>query len=223
MNLVLRRALQVILALIVPFFLVMTAIRLLFTPLFLQVEYLRPGFPPDFYGFTAEDRLYWGQISLDYLLNDADIAFLADRNLEGGSPLYNERELSHMVDVKVLVQQMLIAWRILLVILVALALWAWQGNWVSDYFGGLAAGGKLTLGLIVLILAAVAVSFYDLFTYFHLLFFEGDTWLFNYSDTLIRLFPLDFWRDGFVLMGLVTVIGAIALIVIKNKLFPVSA
>jgi uncharacterized membrane protein len=32
------------------------------------------------------------------------------------------------------------------------------------------------------------------------LFFEGSTWLFPTSDTLIRLFPQQFWVDAFVLM-----------------------
>jgi uncharacterized membrane protein len=33
------------------------------------------------------------------------------------------------------------------------------------------------------------------------LFFSGDTWLFAYSDTLIRLFPIRFWEDCFIYIG----------------------
>jgi hypothetical protein len=47
---------------------------------------------------------------LDYLVNDADISFLSDLEFEDGTPIYNQRELEHMHDVKVLVQQMLAAW-----------------------------------------------------------------------------------------------------------------
>jgi integral membrane protein (TIGR01906 family) len=190
---IIRRVVMLLITLIVPFFLMMTAIRLLFTPLFLQLEYRAPGFPADMYGFSLQDRLYWSGISMQYLLNDSSIDFLADQRLPDGAPLYNERELSHMLDVKILVQQMLAAWRILLAVLVGLCLWSWRGKWQPDFARALSNGGKLTLGLIALILAGVAISFYELFTYFHKIFFVGDTWLFLYTDTLIRLFPLRFW------------------------------
>ncbi len=195
----------------------MTAIRLLFTPLYMQLEYRAPGFPPDAYGFDLEDRLHWSRISLEYLLNNAGIEYLAAQPLPDGSPLYNERELSHMVDVKVLVQQMITAWWILLAVLAGLGLWAWLGRWMPTYLKGLGSGGRLTIGLIVLILVSVAISFRGLFTAFHRLFFTGDTWLFLYSDTLIRLFPLRFWQDGFIAMGVFTLLGAGLLILLQKK------
>jgi integral membrane protein (TIGR01906 family) len=212
-----QRIISILITLIVPFFLIMTAIRLLFTPMFLQVEYRMPGFPPDIYGFTLEDRLYWSQISVDYLLNDAGIEFLAERQLDDGSPLYNQRELDHMLDVKILVQQMLVAWRVLFVLLVGLGIWAWRGRWMPAFMQALGRGGWLTISLIALILLGVAVSFRALFTGFHLIFFEGDTWLFYYSDTLIRLFPMRFWQDGFIFMGIFTLLGAGVLILLKRR------
>jgi integral membrane protein (TIGR01906 family) len=218
MNPTLKRALSFLITLIIPFFLLMTAIRILFTPLFLQVEYRMPGFPPDIYGFSLEDRLHWGSISMQYLLSDDDIQFLAVQQLPDGSPLYNERELSHMVDVKILVQQMLTAWWILLIVLIGLAVWAWRGNWLRDYVRALGRGGLLTVILIALILVGVALSFRALFTGFHLIFFEGDTWLFYYTDTLIRLFPMRFWQDGFIFMGVFTLLGAGGLILLDKKL-----
>ena len=33
-------------------------------------------------------------------------------------------------------------------------------------------------------------------------FFQPGTWMFNYSDTLIRLFPERFWQDIFIYVGL---------------------
>ena len=217
MNPTLSRLLTWLIALIVPFFLVMTAIRILFTPLFLQLEYRSPGFPEDTFGFTLEDRLHWSRVSLEYLLNDADLDFLAEQQLENGTPLYNERELGHMLDVKILVQQMLVAWNLLLILLLLLGVWAYFGKWMPTFLHGLGTGGKLTLGLIVLILVAVAISFQALFTGFHRIFFQGDTWLFNFSDSLIRLFPLRLWRDGFIMMGLFTIGGAALLIFLDRK------
>jgi len=216
-NNVIGRILLALLTAAVPFFLVMTSIRILFTPLYMQVEYRMPWFPPDPYGFTTEDRLHWSRVSLEYLLGDHEIDFLANQQLRDGNPLYNERELSHMVDVKVLLQQMIIAWWILLAALVLLGIWAWRGKWLKAFLRALGNGGVVTVGLIVLILLAVAVSFNALFTAFHRIFFVGDTWLFNWSDSLIRLFPLQFWQDGFILMGIFTLAGAALLIFLRHK------
>lgn len=205
-------------SIILPFFLLMSAIRLVFQPVFLQLEYNAPGFPQDPYGFTKEDRLKWGRISLDYLFNDADISFLADQRLPDGSPLYNERELGHMLDVKNLIQLMLKVWLGLFIVLALVLIWAWRGNWLPEFGRAYARGGWLTLGIIAAILIAIAVSFDWLFTAFHRIFFEGDTWLFLYSDSLIRLFPLRLWQDGFIAMGIVTALLAILFIVGGNFL-----
>jgi len=212
-----RRAITIGIAVLVPFFLLMTSIRLLLTPLFVQVEYRMPGFPPDVYGFSLDDRLHWSRISVEYLLNNAGIEFLANERLPDGSPLYNERELSHMLDVKILVQQMITAWRILAAVLAGLCIWAWRGRWLRVFISGLGLGGRLTIGLIGLILLGVAVSFRALFTGFHLLFFEGDTWLFAYTDSLIRLFPMRFWQDAFIFMGVFTLLGAGLLILLEKR------
>jgi integral membrane protein (TIGR01906 family) len=193
------------------FFLIMTGIRLLLTPLYLDYQYNRPGFPSDPYGFTVEDRLHWGKLSLEYLLNDADISFLADLEFEDGAPIYNQRELEHMHDVKILVQQMLVAWWIVGIGLLGLGIWAWRARWLRTFWNSISRGGFITVALIVGILLLVMVSFSALFTAFHRIFFEGDTWIFLYSDTLIRLFPMPLWQDAFIFMGLFTLAGGLLL------------
>ena len=203
----LRTILATFTVLAIPFF--MTAIRLVMTPLFLQFEYNQPGFPPDPFGFEQEERLHWAQYALDYLLNDADVSYLGDLTFEDGTPLYNERELSHMVDVKVLVQQTMTAWIILGLALVATGLLAWRTGWMGNFWQSVSYGGWLTLGIVIAILIFVVLSFNALFTAFHRVFFEGDTWLFHYSDTLIRLFPMRFWQDGFIFVGAVTIVGGL--------------
>ncbi len=204
-------------------FVLMTSIRLLMNPLFLTIEYNMPGFPPDAYGFTKDDRLHWANLSLKYLLNDAGISFLGDLRFENGSPVFNERELQHMLDVKILVQQMIRAWMILGVFIFLSGIWAWRGKWLADYWLTLSRAGWAILIVIGLILVGVAIGFSALFTGFHLIFFEGDTWLFLYSDTLIRLFPLRFWQDAFILMGILSALGGVALIWIGKRRFVKTA
>ena len=215
----LASAIMLLVTIAIPFFLLMTAIRILLIPhLYLDFEYNSPGFPPDTYGFTLQDRLKWSKISFDYLLNDQDISWLANQRLPDGSPLYTDRELSHMLDVKNLVQTMFVAWWVILAALLAIGLISWRLRGLKRYWKALANGGWLTMGLIFAILIFVVISFNALFTDFHRIFFSGDSWLFLFSDTLIRLFPMKFWQDAFIWMGVFTMTFAFLLVYLGSKL-----
>jgi integral membrane protein (TIGR01906 family) len=217
MNKTLQSVITWVIALMVPFFLLISSIRAVFIPPLIQVEYRMPGFPPDMYGFTTEERLQYARISLDYLFNDASIGYLAQQKLPDGSPLYNERELSHMADVKNFFHNLIKVWWFLLGILVALGIGAAVGKWLPVYVNGLGTGGKLTIALIILLLVLVAISFDQLFTFFHRLFFTGDSWLFYYSDSLIRLFPERLWSDVFIAVGVLTVAFSALFIWLQKK------
>lgn len=217
MNQTVARILSWVITLIVPFFLIISAVRIVFTPVSVPVVYRLPGFPPDQYGFSVADRQHWARISLEYLLNDSDISFLANQTLPDGSSLYNPRELKHMVDVKNLFQKSFLVGDILLAGLLILALWAWRARWLPVFLDGLGRGGIFTIGLVVLVLAAVAISFNALFTGFHEIFFTGDSWLFLYSDTLIRLFPLPLWELAFVVVGVLTLAGSVLFIYLDRR------
>lgn len=194
---------------LVPPALVLSAVRLLLTPVYINIEYRTPNFPPDPYGFTREDRLRWSWIALDYLLNDEDITFLGDLRFEDGTPVFNERELRHMEDVKEVVQSSLVVWYVSLGGLLLFDVWAWRGKWWEQFRLGMVRGGNLTLILIGLTIAAVLVGFSLFFVFFHQVFFESGTWMFRFSDTLIRLFPERFWRDTFLAAGVLTLAGGL--------------
>ena len=210
-NQTLLRILGVLVALLVPLALLLSATRLVLTPTYVSLEYHSPGFPADTYGMTLEQRLTYAPLALDYLLNDEGIDFLADQTFEDGSPLYNQRELGHMDDVKALTQILLKVWFTVLALILLLALWAWRGEWLPEFKAMLSRGGLVTLLAIRAVLLFAALSFNAFFTSFHRIFFEGDSWLFLYSDTLIRLFPLRFWRDVVIVIGALTIGGAAAL------------
>jgi integral membrane protein (TIGR01906 family) len=207
----LSRIIAWLITIFVPFALTFVGLRLLLTPAFPQVEYRTPGFPADDYGFTLQDRLHWSTISINYLVNNADISYLGDLTFPDGSPLYNQRELSHMHDVKQVVIPVLWIGYAVWLLMVVLGLWARFGGWWQEYLRGLRRGGWLTLGLVVVLGIFAATSFWQFFTIFHELFFTGGSWLFLYSDTLIRLFPLPFWEDAFLFAGVLDVIGGLVL------------
>lgn len=200
-----------IIAFLILYSILMTSVRALISPAYLNFEYNKPDFPVDTYGFSKADRLKWATISIDYLVNQEDLTFLSERMLDASTPLYNERELSHMLDVKNLVQTTLRLFYAALVLLLGLGIWAWRGQWLKEFWRGVSRGGWITIGLILTILLFVMISFDQLFTQFHHLFFTGDTWLFFYSDSLIRLFPMIFWQDAFVLMGVFSLAAGIIL------------
>ncbi len=190
--------------LLVPVFIMLTSIRMLLFPWFLSFEYAMPGFPEDRFGFTKSDRLYWSRIAMDYLVNDEGIEFLGDLKFPDGSPVYNERELQHMVDVKTAIQNTLRIWIISTGLLIVLGLWAWRGSWLAEYWNGINRGVWLTIFLVIGVIIFVAVGFGVFFVAFHNVFFEPGTWMFLWSDTLIRLFPERFWRDIFIYVAILS-------------------
>jgi integral membrane protein (TIGR01906 family) len=217
--------LSYLVSLLTPLALIGLALRVLLTPIYFTVEYNMPYFPADEYGFTKEDRLKWAQPSVEYLVNNADISYLGDLKFDDGTPIYGERELSHMHDVKGVVQGSLKAWYVANVILLVLAVIAQRGGWMPIYLAGLRRGGWWMIGL-ALTLAFIAGAgilldpniFWEFFAWFHSLFFEGDTWLFYYSDTLIRLFPIRFWQDAVIAMAVIALGGGAGLAFgIKDK------
>jgi integral membrane protein (TIGR01906 family) len=206
-------ALRTYLSLILPVLLVMLGVRLVMTPAFLYFEYTRPGFPQDFYGFTTQDRLNYAPYALEYLLNGEDIGFLSNLRLPDGSSLFNVRELQHMRDVKALTQIVYLAVVIsgLGTSLAAFVLGRIPAT-RRDLRLGLMNGGVLTLGIIGAIVLAAIVNWDFFFTSFHTLLFESGTWRFAYSDTLIRLFPEQFWFDAALLIGGMTTLIAFVIL-----------
>jgi integral membrane protein (TIGR01906 family) len=207
-----------LITILIPLALIGLAVRVVLIPAYLQIEYRMPYFPPDDYGFTIQDRLHWAPYVWNYLVNNANVSYLGILRFSDGSALFNERELSHMQDVKRVIGGTLKAWYASLLLLALLGLWAWRGDWLPAYRQGLRRGGWLMVGLAVaiglIVVAGIALNpdvFWDFFTFFHSLFFKGDSWLFAYSDTLIRLFPIRFWQDTFLLAALIVLGGGLGL------------
>jgi len=202
----------------------MFGVRLLLTPAFLPVEYHMPGFPADTYGFSVDDRIRWATPTLVYLINDQGIDYLGTLTFDpstssgqapsaslGGASIYNPRELAHMQDVKNVLQKLLEVWDVTMIALIALGFWAWRGGWLETYRAGWRRGGFLMMGLLAAFGVFAVTSFWDFFSWFHSLFFQGTSWQFAYSDTLIRLFPMRFWEDCFIYIGAFALLVGLAL------------
>jgi integral membrane protein (TIGR01906 family) len=187
---------RTILIILFPFFVLLVWVRIMLFPIFVQVEYQRPGFPPDEFGFTTQERIHWAEISANYLLSGEGPNYFSQFTLPGGSPLYNDREIKHMADVHDLVQKgMLLLVIIAAIYLLGGAFLFWKDR--ASLWKTLSTAGMAGFVLLLTVLIVVALAWNWAFVTFHEVFFNGSTWLFPYSDTLIRLFPETFWQDGF--------------------------
>ena len=212
-----NKILVVILALFIPFIILMGGVRLIMNPAFAEFEYDRAGFPLDPYGMETRERKQWAGYSIRYLTNSEPIDYLGNLQNFQGQKIFTESELSHMVDVKEVVQGALLAWYIIIGLSVAILGWFLiMGQW-SLLRQAFQAGGWVTLGFIGALLIFLLVSFDTLFDRFHRLFFADGTWLFDQSSTLIRLFPFVFWRDAFALVLIFALVIGILLVLLTRK------
>ena len=207
----LERILSGVITVSIPVVICVLSILFLLSPVFMNLEYQRPNFPEDQYGFSTEERLDFGNQTRSYLVTNTKLDGLRDLKFDSGDPLYVERELEHLEDVKIVLQGVFKVFWGAVIVLVLGGVYARFRNWWKGYTLSVSKGGWLTAGLLGTILFLSIVSFRSLFTNFHRIFFEGDSWLFQYSDTLIRLFPLRFWQDVFLVFGITTLAGGILL------------
>jgi integral membrane protein (TIGR01906 family) len=204
----LQRILQGIIIAFLPIALVLGSVRIVMTEQYLKLEYNRPGFPEDLFGFSQEDRLEYGPYGIRYLLNNADISYLSNLTI-GGQSAFNQDELHHMEDVKVVTRRAL---QVLLLVggLVAgsIILLIRKPQTRRRLRQSLRYSGWLTLGLIAIGIVLIVVSWGFFFDSFHGVFFDEGTWQFSNRDTLIRLYPEQFWFDTALVIGVLTILGA---------------
>jgi len=179
----------------IPFFLLLSNLYLFLSPYFIDYEYSKGSWPlPPRY--DDHERREVVKAVLYYLRSPEEISYLGELADEDG-PLFNQRELVHLVDVKVLARRALLLHGVLgLLIVGAVVILLFYPEGRKALPGSLLQGSLLTFLLFGLVGVFAAAGFDTFFVGFHRTFFAGDSWLFNRSDTLIQLFPLPFWFDA---------------------------
>ncbi|THJ67872.1 TIGR01906 family membrane protein [Arthrobacter echini] len=200
------RFLQVVVALFFPVVVVAAAVRFVATSSFLWVEYHRPGFPADRFGFSLEDRMTYGSYALDYVVNFAPPRYLGGLVGEDGEPLFLASEVDHMTDVKQVLGLGFFIGLVLLVLAV-LACVHLRRRYSGGVRRALFAGAVLTLAGAVILGVLAVVAWEQFFTQVHAVFFPDGTWTFRIDDTLIRLFPEQFWSDSATTVGLLVLVA----------------
>lgn len=213
-----------------PFFLGFTWITLVIHPLYPITEYRKESFPRDLHflseerqqeqglvPLTQEDRLELALVSVAYLQSwqspDEVIWMLDEQVLPyTGEKLFNEREIGHMIDVKVLTD--VIRWVAIgtAVIVIAGLFYLLRDHATRlEGYRAIYHGGIATTVILIAIAGFILLGWSLFFQQFHELLFPPGTWTFAYTDGLIRLYPEVFFFDvgvimsvGSLLLGLVT-------------------
>ena len=212
MNRWLKVVLQAVIVIAVPVVLIVMPIRGLMHPRWVLFEYARPNFPADYFGFSTQERTRLAITGIESIIGPRGAVVLQEARLPDGSPAFNEREISHMYDVRVLTSRIYLAQVVLLIAaVVAVTILTRQRATLAAAPAALRTGAIVTIVLLAVLVFFVLTGFNTFFTDFHRVFFTGDTWEFSFSDTLIRLYPPQFWFDAATVIGVTTIIEAIVL------------
>ena len=204
------KLMKVLLVLLVPILVILGSARLLATDAYLALEYGKRSFPADVYGFTSQQRFELASVSVHYVRAHLPDDALATQKL-GGTLAYTAREVSHMVDVQSVFQAIVRVWQVALVLLLLLGFFLWETGEHKLLASAIQSGGWLTSALILAIVLLAIFAWQFWFNIFHLFFFQPGSWLFSYSDTLIRLFPVKFWFDATLTISFLSIAGGLAL------------
>ena len=191
-----------LIALTVPLTVLMIAIRAVASAPFLWLEYHRPGFPEDSYGYYLIERMRLGSYGVDYINNFAPREYLARVTTGADNTLaFTEAEVNHMHDVKwvLLIATVAVAALFLLTLFSSISLRERSPGTIRR---SLFSGAWITLGLIAVLGVMGFFNWEWLFTTFHQVFFPQGNWEFSVRSSLIRLYPPQFWIDAAIAVAL---------------------
>lgn len=212
----LTKFLQLFFMLLVPVVIVGGAVNALTTDTFLALEYSRNSFPPDSFGLTRPQRFVLASTNIHYVRAHLPNDELA-KQIQDGIPVYNEREVVHMADVQRVFQGVFRAWQIGVILQSILGLLLWLTGRQKALAPAVKGGGMLTSGMILSIALLAVFAWQFWFENFHLLFFTPGSWTFSYTDTLIRLFPVEFWFDATLTISILSFVGGMVLVLFGRR------
>ncbi len=200
--------LMVLLVIGLPPFVALSNIPIFLNPAWLDYEYSQPGFPKA-QSFNDQERRQYAVESIEFERGNRTFEQFQSMGV------YNERELNHMVDVRVLLAQLSTLYTmdgiLLAVILLVLASVPATRILAAR---GIFAGGLLTILLFVSIGLFMATAFDYFFTEFHYVFFQGVSGFFLPTDSLIQFYPERFWNDTFLAVAIVILVEALIVTIV---------
>jgi len=152
---------------------------------------------------------------INYFNSDEEYINLAVVKDDQSFELFNQREVTHLKDVKDLIW--LGYWVLLGTVIYTLTYAAVSLFWRRKRYWrrlawGVVGGGSVTLALMLALGLGTLLGFDQLFLQFHLISFTNLFWQLDPTkDYLIMLFPQGFWYDATLFCALATTVGAVVL------------
>ncbi|WP_448583945.1 TIGR01906 family membrane protein [Thermocrinis sp.] len=182
----------ILLSFFFPFLLIFLCVRLAFTELFVELNYRFGDLPPDRWGMGYEERLSIAKLGLRSVLSDEGMEEFIS------SGLFREKEISHMQDVKSLLSV------VFKVLYVGGPLWLFLFFSLRDKkkMGFVLFSGAVLTEILVIFVLVFSILNYDLlFEAFHNFFFDPYSWRFFDQDMLLRVYPMKFWYNATLWVG----------------------
>ena len=217
------RVLWALFIVVVPLFLTTSSISWAFNSPGLYNDGFEKYYISRISGITDADLRQVGA-DIRHYINSGDEPLVVTTRIFGEErDLFNNREISHMKDVKQLVRGVYVLALVSAAYLAAMIIvgFGWQkARFVPALAKRLTWGGGLTLILMVVFGTAALVGFDGVFLKFHQLSFANDLWQLDpRTDYLVRIFPQDFWFDATMWVSLRVIAGALILTVVGSSYF----
>jgi integral membrane protein (TIGR01906 family) len=164
-------------------------------------------------GFTETDlRTATDAILVDLVVGPPDFDVQVD-----GAAVLNERERSHMRDVRTVFMGFF-ALTIVAVVAGAAIIIGRRGRHRAATWHSVRSGALgLIIGL-VLVGGFAVISFDILFEVFHEIFFPGGSYTFDpATERLVQLFPFQFWQETAMILGVVAIIVAAVVAIVAHR------
>ncbi len=207
------KILETLIIICLPLLIVLGSVRLLATDQYLAYEYGKAGFPPDSFGFSDQQRFILASTNIHYVNAHLPNDELSKQTMNG-MPVFTPREVSHMADVQAVFQAVSRVWLAAFILFLLLGFILWRNAEQTALASAIRSGGIVTSGLVLSIALLALFSWQAWFDFFHRLFFTEGSWLFDYSDTLIRLFPVKFWLDATFTITTFSLVGGLLMALI---------
>ncbi len=131
-------------------------------------------------------------------INSELLLYLRDKKEDYNKELFNEEEIEHLRDVKVLIAKVDIYYYFILIVSILLIVTLFlldKKSFLRNSSFVLFFSGVFTLFFVVIFLVSVMLNFDGFFTFFHKIFFPQGGWLFSSSDNITKLYPSGFFCD----------------------------
>jgi integral membrane protein (TIGR01906 family) len=213
-----------------PIFVVLTALLITSKPWITSLIYNIPYFPDDPFGFSVLERTHYAKLISAYLSGNVDYNVLSELHFQinitaqnssdltslGYKKLFGERELKHLIEVRTILSACFLGWYAILLILISGFIVSWRYAEVAIYFNAIERGSKISALILSIIILASIWFFMFIFDGLHELLFSNRSWIFPPTDTLIRLFPEEYWEYIFGMLTVLSLFISLSLFTITH-------